>query len=172
MDKVELSCVLEDLRDVQVLRHLGIKGTVFFISAVYYGMQAGARHRVRTGEERDVPAAGNEPFGNIAGHGFPCTILLRRRSPGYWRENGHSFVGCCHAVSPSVHVPARSHRPALAWTAIERQKTLPLVPLRRATVAAVPEFAVVGQAAEDRKQESAERSAWVSGLSHCIDRLT
>ena len=68
----------------------------------HHGMQASAGHRIPGGEQRHIPATGDEPFGDVASHRFPGAVLPRRRSPGYRRQDSHSFVGLCHAVRRGV----------------------------------------------------------------------
>ena len=92
VDQVKLRGVFERFGDVQIFGHFGIDGGILFIALVHNGMQVGAGHGISGGKQSHVPAAGNEPFRDIAGHGFPGAILPRRRSPSYRRQDGHSFL--------------------------------------------------------------------------------
>ena len=97
VDEVELSGVLERFGDVKVLGYFGIDGGILFIPPVDHGMQASAGHGIPGGEQRHIPATGDQSFGDVAGDRLPRAVLPGRRSPGYGRQDGHSFVGDGHA---------------------------------------------------------------------------
>ena len=48
----------------------------------------------------------HQAFGDVASDRFPGAVLPRRRSPGYRRQDSHSFVGLCHAVRRYLLVQA------------------------------------------------------------------
>src|SRR4029077_2209936 len=98
MDEIKLASALERFGDVKVLGYFGIDAGILFISLVHHGMQVSAGHRVPAGEQRHIPATGDEPFRDVAGHCFPGAVLPRRCSPGYRRQDSYSFVGLSHAV--------------------------------------------------------------------------
>ena len=92
MDEVKPGGMLEGFGDVKVLGDFGIDGAILFIAAGDYGMQAGAGDGIPGGEERDIPAAADQAFGDVAGDGLPCAVLAGRCPPGDRREDCHSFV--------------------------------------------------------------------------------
>jgi hypothetical protein len=98
VDEVELSSALERLGDVKVFGYFGIDGGILFIPLVHHGMQVSAGYRIPAREQRHIPATGDEPFGDVASHRFPGAVLPRRRSPGYRRQDCHSFFGLSHTV--------------------------------------------------------------------------
>ena len=98
VNEVEFGGVLEGLRDVKIFGHLGIGGGVFFIALVDNGVELGARDRVPGCKQSYIPAACDQAFGNISGHGFPGAVLPGRCSPGYRRQNRHFFIAFDHAA--------------------------------------------------------------------------
>jgi hypothetical protein len=64
VDEVKLSSVLERFGDVKVFGYFGIDGGILFISVVHHGMQMSVGHRIPAGEQRYLPATGDEPFGD------------------------------------------------------------------------------------------------------------
>src|SRR5690242_17191035 len=103
VDKVKLSSVLERFRNVKVFGYFGIDGGVLFIPSVHYGMQVSAGHRIPAGEQRHIPATGDESFGDVAGDRLPRAVMAGRCSPGYGRQDSHSFVGDGHAGQGSTY---------------------------------------------------------------------
>src|SRR5450631_518839 len=72
-------------------------------------MQVSAGDRIPASKQCHVPATGDEPFGYVASHRFPSAILPRRRSPGYWRQDRHSFVGVSHVLRRHFLVHGSQH---------------------------------------------------------------
>jgi len=96
VDEIEFARVLEGFGDVKVFGHFGIDGGILFVPLVHYGMQASAGNGIPGGEQRHVPATGDEAFGDVASDRFPSTVLARRRTPGYGRKDSQSFVYLGH----------------------------------------------------------------------------
>jgi hypothetical protein len=97
VDEVKLSSVLERFGDVKVFGYFGIDGGILFIPPVYHGMEVSAGHRIPAGEQRHIPATGDQSFGDVAGDRLPRAVLPGRCSPSYGRQDSHSFVGDGHA---------------------------------------------------------------------------
>ena len=60
VDQVELSSVLERFGDVKVFGYFGIDGGILFIAPVHHGMQTSAGHGIPAGEQRYIPATGDQ----------------------------------------------------------------------------------------------------------------
>jgi hypothetical protein len=55
---------------------------VLLEAPVCHRVQPGAGDRIPGREQRHVPAAGDQAFGNVAGHRFPGATMAGRCSPG------------------------------------------------------------------------------------------
>src|SRR5258706_7671218 len=77
VNEVKLTSTLERIGDVKVFGYLGIEAGILFISPVHYSLQPSARHRIPGRKQGHIPATGDKPFGDIARHRFPSTVLSR-----------------------------------------------------------------------------------------------
>jgi hypothetical protein len=83
VDEVKLGSMLECFGDVKVFGYFGIDSGILFVSLVHYSMQVSASHRILTGKQCHIPAAGDESFSDVAGDRFPGPILSRGSSPSH-----------------------------------------------------------------------------------------
>src|ERR1700733_812743 len=118
VDQIELPGVFERFGDVKVFRHLGINRPILFVALVDHGVQSRPRNGILGREQRDVPAAGRESFGDVAGYRLPGSILPGRGSPRHRRENRNAFVVGGHSefMAPNTSASGTVAKP-VAWSA-------------------------------------------------------
>src|SRR5271166_1108279 len=104
MDQIKLSGVFECFRNMEIFRDFGIHRAILFVALVDYGVQLRPGNGILGSEQRDVPATGHKPFGDVASHCLPGAILPRRSSPGNRRQDRYALGSHseCMAASTSA----------------------------------------------------------------------
>ena len=109
VDEVELVRALEHLGDVQALAHLRVDVRILRLSSRHDRLRAVPRClRIASGEQRDVDAALDEPFGEQRGELLPRAVVAGRDAPGDRRQHGHAEHSVGQPTGPARVAPSRS----------------------------------------------------------------